>query len=269
LERCDEKMVIKKTGTKEWSTVSKNIFFGCKHNCRYCYARANALRFKQIMKPDEWTDMHLNARSFNERPRFYKGIENRIMMPTTHDILPEHLDITVGYLKKWLGAGNSILIVSKPHLECIVRLCEDLEQYRDQIVFRFTIGSWDDVVLKFWEPDAPSYTERMQSLKHAYNKGYKTSVSCEPYLDGSVTFVVDEVTPFVNDTIWIGLMNDIPHRVNTTDWTITEISFLESIKKCQTKEFVEFLYQDLHENPKVRWKDSIKRVLGLPEEEIG
>jgi DNA repair photolyase len=262
-------MVIKKTGTKEWSTVSKNIFFGCRHNCRYCYARANALRFKQITKPEEWTDMHLNARSLNERPRFYKGVENRIMFPSSHDILPEHLDVTVEYLKKWLGAGNSMLIVSKPHLECIVRLCNDLEQYKDQIVFRFTIGSYDDKVLKFWEPDAPSYTERMQSLKHAYKKGYKTSVSCEPYLDGSVTFVVDAVSSYVNDTIWVGLMNAIAQRVDTTGWTKEDFAFLESTKNCQTKDTVEFLYQELHENPKVRFKDSIKRVLGLPEEEIG
>ena len=259
LEDCEMYDITTKTG----NFIANGLVA---HNC---YARANAIRFKQIAKPEEWTEMHLNARSFNEHPRFYKGVENRIMMPTAHDILPEHLDVTVEYLKKWLGAGNSILIVSKPHLECITRLCNDLEQYKDQIVFRFTIGSMDDVVLKFWEPDAPSYTERMQSLKHAYKKGYKTSVSCEPYLDGGVDMVVDAVSPYVNDTIWVGLMNAIDRRVDTTGWTKEDFAFLESTKNCQTKDCVEFLYQELYENPKVRWKDSCKKILGLPEEEIG
>ena len=36
------------SGTKEWSVSSVNCITGCEHNCRYCYARANALRFKRI-----------------------------------------------------------------------------------------------------------------------------------------------------------------------------------------------------------------------------
>jgi len=258
-----------KTGTKEWSTVSKNIFHGCKHNCKYCFARANALRFKQIEKPEQWTDMKLNERNLNEKPRFYKGITSRIMMPTTHDIFPEHIDMTVKYLKGWLNAGNSILIVSKPHFECIKRLCDELGDYKSQITFRFTIGSLNNDVLKFWEPNAPDFDERLKSLKYAYEKGFETSVSCEPYLDNSIEELVKTLIPFINDTIWIGKMNRIANRVDTSKWTMDDYRYLNYVKEAQTDEFVWNLYGKLKDNPKVKWKDSIKQVVGLPEEEIG
>ena len=259
----------RRTGTREWSTVSKNIFTGCRHNCKYGYCRAMALRYKWISKPEDWMDMKFREKSFYEKPRFYKGVLSRILFPSMHDIFPEHLDVTITYLKKWLDAGNSILIVSKPHLECIMRLCDELEPYKEQLTFRFTIGSMNDDVLRFWEPNAPPFSERMQSLKYAYKKSYKTSVSSEPYLDSKIGMLVDAVTSYVNDTIWIGLMNRIEQRLDTTGWTEKDFKYLEDVRNCQTKDFVERLYDELRGNKKIRWKDSIKSVLGLPEEEIG
>lgn len=213
--------------------------------------------------------MTLNKKSFYERPRFYKGLNSRIMFPTSHDIFPEHIEDTIKYLRGWLGAGNSFLIVSKPRLECIRRLCDDLKEFKDQITFRFTIGSSDDAVLSFWEPDAPCFMERMNSLIHAYQMGYKTSVSCEPYLDNKIALMVEKILPLVTDTVWIGKMNDIKRRVDTQGWTRHDFVFLDRIKECQTDGFVTWLYNEFKDNKKVRWKDSIKRVVGLPEEEIG
>ena len=100
-----------KTGTKEWAEVNKNFVIGCKHACRYCYARAMAERFKRVKDVEEWKKTHINSKKLFEKPRKVKG---RIMFPTTHDILPEYLFQTVEYLNDWLAVGNEILIVSKP-----------------------------------------------------------------------------------------------------------------------------------------------------------
>lgn len=77
-------------------------------------------------------------------------------------------------------AGNEILFVSKPHLEYILAIYYEFEDYKNNILFRFTIGSVNDETLHFWEPGAASFDERIASLKFAYDTGYQTSISCSP-----------------------------------------------------------------------------------------
>jgi hypothetical protein len=141
--------------------------------------------------------------------------------------------------------------------------------YRDQITFRFTIGSINPESLKFWDRNAPDILERLSSLMFAYCMKYKTSVSIEPYFDSSVAYVVERVQPYVTDTIWIGKMNQIKKRVKTDGCTVNDMVFLDNVLRVSKDEFVHGLYQQLKDNPQVRWKDSIKEVIGLPEEPEG
>ena len=254
-----------KTGTREWAEVNKNIQKGCEHGCLYCYAYSNAKRFKQINNRKEWLNPKLNYGALNKKPYKAKG---RIMYPTTHDILPQYINENIEFLKKWLEIGNEILIVSKPHFACIRRLVNSLQPYKKQIVFRFTIGSIHSAVLKFWEPGAPDFYERLRSLKVAFNQGYQTSVSVEPYLDGEVEMLFHAVKPYVSDTVWIGKMNRIGQRVDQSNWSHNDMKFLDRVRRSQTDEAVWNLYNNLKDEPKVRWKDSIKRVIGIPEDEV-
>ena len=63
------------------------------------------------------------------------------------------------------------------------KLCDDLREYKKNMLFRFTIGSMNNEILSFWDQYAPLYEERKQSLEFAFNAGYRTSVSVEPMLD--------------------------------------------------------------------------------------
>jgi DNA repair photolyase len=206
--------------------------------------------------------MEINEKAWLERTRKLNG---RIMFPTTHDILPEHTKIVIAYLKGWLECGNDILIVTKPHLDVIKDLCEAFVKCRDQITFRFTIGSIDDRVLKFWEPGAPAFEERFSSLVWAQERGFKTSVSCEPFLDSTILYLAEKLYPYVTDTIWIGLMNRIGDRVDTTDWTPKQMACLDEVKEWQKRQTVLDLYNYLCHLDKIRWKDSIRKMLNLPE----
>ena len=256
----------RKTGTKEWAEINKNICFGCEHGCLYCYARANAKRFKRIYNDEDWKKKKLIPKKLDERPRKVNG---RIMFPSTHDLLPAYIDDIVKYLRGWLEVGNEILIVSKPHYECIKRICDEFEKYKKQIIFRFTIGSPNNNVLKFWEPNAPLYEERVQCLKYAFEKGFTTSVSCEPYLDCDILLMVYELLPYVNDCVWIGKMNRINQRVDTSKWEKKDFKYLNMVKESQTDEFIVDLYDKFKDNKKIKWKDSIKKLMNLPEEKIG
>lgn len=255
-----------KFGTKEWAEVNKNILIGCPHLCKYCFSKYDAVkRFKRV-KEEDWANCKLNEKAFNEKPKKIKG---RIMFPTTHDLPFNYYTEIRDYLEKWLEVGNDILIVSKPSYKTILNLCLDLRDYKDQIVFRFTIGSTNNDTLRFWEPGAPLFAERLHALEHAYEAGFKTSVSCEPFLDDSICEMVDVLYPYITNSIWIGIMNFINQRVDTTSWTEGEMKFRKTLDEIYAQGFIDFLYTCFQDNPKVRWKDSIKKMLNLPEEEIG
>jgi DNA repair photolyase len=256
----------RKTGTKEWSTESNNFLTGCSHGCKYCYSTNDAVyRFKRVT-PVEWQKPKINKNNFNQKAKL---IEGRIMMPSTHDLFPEFMQETLDYLQRWLAVGNQILIVSKPHFSVIKEICDKMQEYKSQIVFRFTIGSMDDAILKFWEPGAPSFEERLASLQYAFNAGYQTSVSSEPYLDGNVIHLAIKLLPFVTDSMWIGLLNKGDMRVHTDNWRKEDLAQLEAVKAVQTEKKVKIIYYALKDVPKIRWKDSIKTIMNLPEEDIG
>lgn len=254
----------RKTGTREWAEVSKNIMFGCRNNCRYCYARRNACRFGQLSDPGGWTTMVQSAGSHAA----FRKEKGRIMFPTAHDLFPDHLPAIEKNLRGWLDKGNSILIVTKPRQDVIEHLVDILDP-SDPVVFRFTIGSMDDEILRFWEPGAPSFSERFTCLRLANSEGFITSVSSEPFLDGDVVRMAKLLLPYVSDSMWIGKMNRIRERVDVTGWSEQDLRFLSAVEIVQRDEAILEIYESLKDEPKIRWKDSVKTLLGLPEENIG
>lgn len=246
------------TGTQEWADINYNIARGCPHNCLYCYARANALRFKQINSREEWNTETINFKAVNKKWVKRNGV---IMFPTTHDITPTNLDACIIALKNILTPGNKVLIVSKPHISCVQKLCAELEPWKEQILFRFTIGSLSESICSFWEPGAPSPAERFHALKYAFEQGFQTSVSIEPMLEGcyEATVTFEMVKRYVTDTVWIGKMNKIRNRVDMTN--PNNQFMVEDIERLQIDKEILLLVERLKDEPKIRWKDSIKTVI--------
>ena len=132
-------------GTEEWATHNVNIQLGCEHDCKYCYAKCMGIRFKRTT-PGTWHNPKVDRQKVE---RVYRKMDGRIMFPTTHDITPRNLNDCITVLRKLLEVGNKVLIVSKPHIECVKRMCREFQDFKENILFRFTIGSSDDEVLDF------------------------------------------------------------------------------------------------------------------------
>src|SRR6185312_12842850 len=126
-------------GTKEWSDASYNICRGCQHGCLYCYAKAMRSRFDfPLRTPGNWERQGLRS---GAKPGTDIGKEGVVMFPTTHDITPKFLPHAVTTIRNLLSVGNQVLIVSKPHLSVVRRLCREFEGDKADILFRFTIGA--------------------------------------------------------------------------------------------------------------------------------
>lgn len=248
------------SGTKEWAKTNANCIDGCEHNCRYCYARANAVRYKRPAGKD-WATMRVNVKAL-AKP--YGKRSGRIMFPTAHDITPAVLGPCLWMLHKMLAAGNEVLIVTKPHMSCVRAICAmaAANTWQKQILFRFTIGAVTDALLEYWEPHAPGFLCRRDCLEHACHYGFATSVSAEPLLEPQrIDTLIIELSPHVTDAIWIGKMNHIRQRVKIE--TEEDERRVREIEEGQTDEKIRAIYERYKNNPQVKWKESIKDIVGL------
>ncbi len=247
-------------GTQEWAASNVNIQDGCEHDCRYCYAKTMAIRFKRATAAS-WSKPRLRQHDLD---RGFSKRSGRIMFPTAHDITPNNLDECLAVLNRMLAAGNDLLIVSKPWLACITRLCDELAPYRSQILLRFSIGSTDTAVLSYWEPGAPSFKERLSSLKTAYLRDFQTSVSCEPMLDGKPDALIAALRPFVTDSIWLGKINRLRNILPLNCPNDSEaIRRGEILMATQSDAAIRALYNRHRHDSGIKWKDSIKAVVGI------
>ena len=246
-------------GTTEWAPRNENLIKGCSHDCKYCYAKAMTTQHKHNTKED-WKNEIVNQGKLKKGFRKHDGL---IMFPSSHDITPDHLNECITFLYHILEPGNDVLIVSKPHLSCIKEICDYFKEYKDNIIFRFTIGSADSNVLKFWEPNAPDFEERLESLKYAFNAGYQTSVSCEPMLDDKVDQVIDKALSYVTETIWIGKPNKLNERLSMNGFknNLTTMNSAHRLMKLFSDDYILNLCATYQDNPKIMWKDSIKKVI--------
>lgn len=244
----------KGTGTAEWAEVTENICKGCRNNCRYCYAAHNANRFGQRYR-DQWHEEVLTKRA---QITSYPARDGVVMFPSSHDITPFNVEHYCKVAELILKKGNKLLIVSKPRLDCINRVMDALEKWKEQIMFRFTIGAIDDRLIRFWEPGAPFSLERLDTLSDAEYRGFARSVSIEPMLAGvaETLRVVENVRGCTPSSIWIGKMNKIRTRVDK-DFAVE----IAEVERLQSDHEIMELYRLLNGAPDIFWKDSIKEVV--------
>ncbi len=242
------------TGTLEWAPDKNNCILGCSNDCLYCYAAGISDRTGHIKRVD-WKNERPNK---NARPKKHKG---RIMFPTSHDLHYKNIGMWSGHLDALIEMGNELLIVSKPEWDTMSYIIDTYKNtaYADKIEFRFTIGTDNEETRKFWETGAPSMSERIRCLKYAHAYGFKTSVSMEPLLVDDPSDFIKSIEPWVNGEIWIGLMNYITPKMfdeHTMKW------YLEQ-KRINSRENIQNVYNKMKDNPKIRWKDSVRELLRL------
>ncbi len=247
-------------GTQEWAGSNVNIQSGCEHDCRYCYAKAMAIRFRRSTAEDWKTPSprpHDVSKGYTKRG-------HRIMFPSSHDITRKNIAECITTLKKILEVGNEVLVVMKPDLACMMKLCKGLSSYKQRVTFRLTIGSANTRTLRFWEPGAPTFDQRVKALIHAYEAGYSTSVSCEPMLDDNIDAVIAKVRPYVTDAIWLGKANQLRQMtsLNCPNDKVTARKADELIA-MQSDDAIMSLYARYKNDPAIKWKDSIKAVVGI------
>jgi len=230
-----------KTGTREWAAKTFNLQYGCENDCKYCYAKTMAARFNRI--PASGWDHPIFKWFYSSLPQ-----NTTVMFPSTHDITEHNLGYCCEMIGQLLDRHNKLLIVSKPRFDCIDLICYNFKHDIENIEFRFTIGSKFNSELQFWEPNAPTFENRILAVKEALRCGHNVSISCEPLLDIHCEIIDYFLQPEFNDIteIWIGAMNHVK----------------KSVAPALNYDEIYFRY---HHTPRIRFKESFRKHLSIPE----
>lgn len=254
----------RKTGVAEWAPSSCNIQTGCEHACRYCYAREMAVRQKRATL-ESWAVPVIRQADLDKGRGLKKPQNQPIMFPTTHDITRGNLDTCLTVLLKLLQAGNRVLVVSKMSNVVRLKLAEVLLPYRDQLMFRITLGTIYTQVAAIWEPGAPPPQERLDQMYWLNRAGYRVSVSAEPFLGGSTSpayhaeHLFQAVAKRCNGPIWFGPMNKIAARVHGVPK-----AEVDRLKALSSPETLRAIYDVLRDRVRVRFKDGFTKVIDMP-----
>ena len=262
------------TGWGEWVKRAVSIADRCPWDghgprdgvgCLYCFARANARRRRQ--RPEVWT--RPPTINWHEVLRNRGSLDGTTAYPGTHDITLDLLGPSIRLLENLLENDNQVLLVTKPRLTCVRTICDVFADhpYQRNIQWRFTITSRFDTDLSYWEPNAPGFFGREGALCYAVNSGYRVSVNTEPLTctrAGAVALgrwaletLPDDGT--ADGTLWFGRMNKAEARViGDTEHR------LPALLAEWDDEGVRRLHDQFKAEPRVRWKNSFKDVLGIP-----
>jgi len=77
--------------------------------------------------------------------------------------------------------------------------------------------------------------------------------------------LVELVTPFITDSIWIGKANRLRATLKING--VMDADTLEKANQLlewQSDDNILALYDRLKDNPQIKWKESIKKVVGIP-----
>ena len=251
------KPLIKKLHNKQWTNGSiyniLSVNSNCYNNCKYCYMKR--IKNKFFGTDLENLDMIVDQKKIDKK---WKKVDEKsskvIMYPSSHDIFNDYLDKYIETAINMMNAGHTLLIVTKPRLDCIQQMINKFKNYKNKILFRLTITTDDDNIVNYYEPNAPKISERIECIKLLFENKYRTSVSLEPFLTNPIK-LIENIDKYVSDDIWIGCMSCMNTNTEIDDKHKKDLNKLYSFNSLKKIIFA------LKDNKKVFWKTSVMKII--------
>ena len=222
---------------REYSPLACNLYMGCTHGCKYCYAPSCMHK-----KPEEWHEaarargndvLRLFERDCEKLARERADDENRrvlfCFLSDPYQPLEKELHLTRQGIGIAARHGIKIDILTKGDDSLIE---QDLPlMLESQTHLGITLSFINDVSRREWEPMASSVQSRLRILRKAHGMGIYTWVSMEPVIipDEAVA-VIREAHDYVD--FWkVGKLNhnkEVEKSVNWLKFREDAIALLES-----------------------------------------
>ena len=185
MENITRKSLLYQSGV-EYADFCLNHVEGCSHGCKYpCYAYMMKKRCGVIKTYEEWCRPKIVSNALElldkEIPKYKGRIKYVHMCFSTDPFMYDQEEI----------ADLSLKIIDKLNINEI--RCTVLTKgiYPKELAGRnglsinneygITLVSLNEDFRKEFEPNSASFKDRIKSLKHLHDKGFKTWISMEPY----------------------------------------------------------------------------------------
>ena len=197
----------------EYAEYAANLYSGCSHKCKYCYAPAALRRSKEEFhatpKPRTKILESLEADCKKMNPR------SVLFSFTTDPYQPieEECGVTrqgIQILKKY---GFAVEILTKGG----IRAAKDFDLLDERDAFATTLTFLNKTDSLEWEPDAAEPQERIEAMKIAHARGIKVWASLEPVIDPEQSLEIIRQTHSFVDLFKVGKLNHHP-LASTINW---------------------------------------------------
>jgi len=203
----------------EYSPLAANLYKGCSHACKYCFAPrithtdANVFTSPEYIRPRPNVIEQLKKDAVK-----YRGTDKNVLLSFTTDPyqpINDELGLTREALKIFNDNNIPVTILTKGG----TRACKDFDILikNPQNAFSVTLTTDDPAESFNWEPGAAPPYSRMESLRIADSQGIKTWVSFEPVINPDAVIRMIYRTHSYVDLYKVGKLN-YHHKAQTIDW---------------------------------------------------
>lgn len=227
---------------REYSPLALNLYMGCTHACKYCYAPGciQKKREEYYKIPDPRKNVLENLRKELKK----NAPKEQVLLSFVGDAYTEATDgnqITRDVLQELLNAKVPVAILTKGGKRCLKDI-DIFKQFGEHIMVGATLTFDNATDSLEWEPGAATPDERLETLRQLHEMGIRTFASFEPVIVPEQSLnLMKKGLEFI-DVYKVGKINNFQGIDKTIDWT----AFLESaieILRNAGKEF--YIKKDL------------------------
>ncbi|MDR3313055.1 MAG: hypothetical protein LBS96_01200 [Oscillospiraceae bacterium] len=205
---------------KEYSPYAANLYIGCSHCCRYCYAPHTLQRTESayfgIPAPRKDVLQYLEQ-DLQKRPYL-----KQILLSFIGDVYCKSTDdsATTRSALQLLHAYNAPVAVLSKGGEKMLRDLDVFTQFGDHMMVGTTLTFLSGQKSKHWEPGASLPEERLSTLAALHAAGIKTFASFEPVVEPGESLKLIEKTLQEDsvDHYKIGKLNNYRGLDRNMDW---------------------------------------------------
>lgn len=215
---------------REYSPYACNIYLGCNHGCKYCYAPS--IRFKTREKYLEPVPRKNILMEFENDCKKLKNFDSQVQfcfMSDPYNKLESELRLTRQCLEIAYSYKIPISILTKS--KTVLNDLDIIKKFGENIQIGVTLTFDNEPDSYEWEPEASSPEERIDSLQTLHKNNIKTWASFEPVIFSEQSLSMMEKSLQFVDIFKVGKINNFGDIDKKIDWNNFLSKTVELLRK--------------------------------------
>jgi DNA repair photolyase len=220
---------------REYSPLAANLFSGCSHGCKYCFA-PNCLQVDRQNFYDNPKGRDMIIEKLQSDCKQLAGTKDPVLLCFVCDPyqpLDEELQLT----RKALGLFKLYDIPFQILTKGGHRAERDFDLYKPGDAFATTLTFMDPVKSLYYEPHAALPEDRIETIQKAHALGIETWVSFEPVLNDQEVYKLLDATHEFVDLYKVGKVSRFTPDVEI-DWDRFAYEIVNRLERLGKKYYI-------------------------------